>query len=266
MSERPAPDYALLDRLGAAGAIFYPRDDQSPCPPGASDHRLPVPGAVLAARFYRADPAYPTVVFFHGNGEVIADYDEMARVYHGRAGTNLVVVDFRAYGQSTGRPTFATLVEDALPVAAQLHSLLDTEAFVGRRYVMGRSLGAHPALEIAANGAAGFSGLIIESGAGMLRRFLGRLSADAATGALAAAHEEKLRAITLPALLIHGERDELVPPENARELHALLASEEKELLIIPGAGHNDIAWVGMAPYFAAIKRFVHGEDARPPGT
>src|SRR5205085_9496075 len=102
-------------------------------------------------------------------------------------------------------------------VAAYFHAALDERRFSPRRLIMGRSLGAHPALELAANASDGFAGLIIESGAGNIRRMLERtgLLDTELGGALAAAHEAKITSIALPTLLIHGEQDDLVPLSNA---------------------------------------------------
>ena len=49
----PYPDYALLDRAGAAQWMFFPRPDPVPPPAGASDHQIEVePGIHIAARLY----------------------------------------------------------------------------------------------------------------------------------------------------------------------------------------------------------------------
>jgi len=259
-----APDYALIDRAGSSAGIFYPRGDSSHAPAGATDLLLEVaPGVSLGARFYASDPALPTVLYFHGNGEIAGDHDDIAPFYHQYAGANLFVVDFRGYGRSGGRPSFATLVSDGPAAAERFHATLDEAGFSGRRFVMGRSLGSHPALEIAARCPERFLGLVIESGAANLRRLAERLGGGAVSGevaALVAGHEAKVAAIRLPALLIHGERDDLIPLAHARVLYDLLAGTERELLVIPGAGHNDILWVGIGPYFDAIRSFVgrHG--------
>ncbi len=258
------PDYGLIDRAGPGAGIFYPRRDPSPAPAGATDLLLEVaPGVSLGARFYAADPALPTILYFHGNGEVAGDHDDIAPLYHDYAGANLFVVDFRGYGRSGGTPSFATLVSDGPAAAERFHAILDEAGFSGRRYVMGRSLGSHPALEIAARCPERVLGLVIESGAANLRRLAERMGVDAGSGeaaALIAAHEAKIAAIRLPVLLIHGERDDLIPLAHARVLHDLLAGTERELLVIPGAGHNDLLWVGIAPYFEAIRSFIdsHG--------
>src|SRR5690242_1030865 len=109
MMDSDALDYALLDRLGVSDWIFYPRRDFGPPPAGAEDVHVPVaPGVAVACRFYPADPTLPSVLLFHGNGEVAADYDGIAPLYH-RARLNLFVADYRGYGASTGVPSFAAL-------------------------------------------------------------------------------------------------------------------------------------------------------------
>lgn len=253
------PDYALLDAVGAAGMMFFPRPDPQPTPPGASDLPIDVgPGASVNARFYAFDATLPTILYFHGNGEVAGDHDALAPLYR-QAGANLFVAEFRGYGRSTGQPSVEHLVSDAHPVAAFFHAHLDELGFNERRFVMGRSLGTHPALEVAANIAERFRGLIVESGAGGLRRMLARFGFDVDSGAgadLVEAHEAKVRSIQLPVLVIHGEWDELIPLQQALELYEMLADVERELLIIPGAGHNDLLWAGLQDYFEAIERFV----------
>ena len=257
-------DYSLLDRAGVASTMFYPQRDHSSPPSGAEDHLIEVePGVSVAARLYIADAARPTVLYFHGNGEVAGDHDGIAPLYHD-IGLNLFVAEFRGYGKSTGHPTVQALVADAHPVAAYFHETLDRRGFAPERFIMGRSLGAHPALEIAANAPEGFAGLVIESGAGNLRRMLERVGLldTELGGELAAAHEAKLRSIRLPTLVIHGEYDELISLSAAELLCDLLEGAEPRMEVIPGAGHNDLLWVGQPQYFGAIASFV--SDALEP--
>jgi len=69
----------------------------------------------------------------------------------------------------------------------------------------------------------------------------------------------KLSRISLPVLIIHGQDDVLIPASDAHELHRRCASPDKQLVLIPHAGHNDLMIVGMKPYMEAIKQFVTGE-------
>ena len=248
----------MIDRAGAASAMFYRRSDPSPPPDGASDHMIEVgPGVHAAARFCAASAKQPTILYFHGNGEIAADHDALAPLYHG-IGVNLFVAEFRGYGKSNGRPSMAALVGDGGTIAEAFHSHLNDQGFAARRFVMGRSLGSHPALDIAAREDARFVGLIIESGAANIGRLLDRAGlAESARGrTLTAAHDAKIRAIRLPTLIIHGEQDELVPLDRAKELQTQLTSAVVELLVIPRAGHNDLLWYGQQQYFAAIGALV----------
>ncbi len=260
MTAPGGPDYALLDASGQSASIFFPRRDVTSPPPGSADVQLPVePGVAVAARWYAFDPGAPTVLYFHGNGEVASDHDDIAPLYK-NIGLNLFVAEFRGYGASNGHPSIANLVSDAHPVVERFHELLDEQGFAAERYVMGRSLGSHPALEIAANLDERFRGLIIESGAANLRRMALRMGVDPEDGAegqaLVEAHEAKIRGIRLPVLILHGQRDDLVPLETAVQLNDLLEGTERELVVIPGAGHNDILFVGYQQYFDSIAQFV----------
>ena len=256
---RLAPDYALLDRRGLVRGLFYPRRDLSGPPPGASDHRVEVEAGVeVAGRFYPLDPSRPTILLFHGNGEIASDYDGIAPAYH-EIGANLFVADYRGYGGSDGIPSFASLIGDAHPVLAAFHALLDQGDFKSERFVMGRSLGSLPAAELAATADQRLAGLIIESGApdlDRLRRRAGVDPSDTEVDALVEAHAARLAAIRLPVVHLHGEWDQIIPLEYGIAFHEQLTTDEKQLVIIPGAGHNDIGWVGRELYFETLSRFI----------
>jgi fermentation-respiration switch protein FrsA (DUF1100 family) len=70
----------------------------------------------------------------------------------------------------------------------------------------------------------------------------------------------RIRSIRLPVLIIHGERDSLIPLSEATTLYGEIGSREKRLVIIPGADHNDIMLLGMEQYFSAIKEFVFSDS------
>jgi hypothetical protein len=215
-------------------------------------------GVSLGCRLYVAAPQEPSILFFHGNGEIAADYDDIAPLYR-RLGANLFVADYRGYGTSTGSPSFATMMADAHAVFRFFQELLAAQDFGGARYVMGRSLGAHSAVELAAHYPQALAGLIVESGTAGIGRMAERLAQAGrpqAAAELEARHLEKLRAIALPTLLIHGEWDELVPVERAWDLYETLTVERKRLVTIPQAGHNDLFFRGLQQYMAAVQAFV----------
>ena len=47
-----------------------------------------------------------------------------------------------------------------------------------------------------------------------------------------------------------------MPVARAHELQELLGSGQRELVVIPGAGHNDLLWRGQRAYFGTLGAFV----------
>jgi pimeloyl-ACP methyl ester carboxylesterase len=251
-------DFSLLDRPNVRQIMFYPRREGSPQPAGGRDLSIPAGDEVrLHARIYPGSADNPTIVFFHGNGEVVADYDEISLLY-AHAGLNLVVSDYRGYGQSTGSPVYTAMMSDAHAVKSAVLAELDTLQWLRGRYLMGRSLGALSALELASTDPDGLRGLIMESGASGLLGWARYVAPgeEADWQALAEAQRSRLAAVGLPLLTIHGAQDELIPVERALEAHEVAGSAVKELLVVPGAGHNDLLYVGMRPYFESLTAFV----------
>ena len=288
-----AVDYSVLDNAGAAAASFYPRRGWTETPAGAVDYAVTVAeGVQLSARFFAVGRDNPTLLFFYGNGETAAVYDDIAPRYN-ELGINFFVADYRGYGASGGAPCFTALLGDARRVLAWLRATMAALRFGGPLFVMGRSMGRHAAFELAAGDAAGngdtgtvagavdggvhgvtdggidgatagaidggiaraIDGVIIESGRPTLGRFTAGLPALAAQR-LEDAYQAKVRSIGLPALVLHGQWDETAPLAEAVGMFNGLRSARKHLEIIPGAGHNDLMYVGYRQYFGAIGRFV----------
>ena len=248
-------DYSILDQPEIVQFVFYPRGDWTPCPPGARDYLVKVEeGVSISCRFYPMSDRAPCILFFHGNGEVACDYDWIAPAYN-RQGISLFVADYRGYGLSSGSPTFASMIADAHPI---FKFFLQTVGSVPL-FLMGRSLGSHSAVELAINYPEGLQGLIVESSAANAARLL-RLFGFSIDPNQAKELEEatlaRIRSITLPVLIIHGECDSLIPPSEAITFFNTAGSREKRLVTIPGADHNDLLLIGMEQYFSAIKEFV----------
>jgi alpha-beta hydrolase superfamily lysophospholipase len=259
------PDYTEIDRSSILTYVFYPRDTSSTCPRWGFDHFVPVAeGVSLHCRFYKENDSWPWVLHFHGNGEVVSDYDEIA-IFYLKYGINLVVVDYRGYGKSSGEPTLTDISQDAHIVFDSVTKELAKRGFPSALWIMGRSLGSIPALEIAHRQKDAIKGLIIESGFPSITRLFAHLDVPAAGIDLDAIDRQCLamvREITTPILIIHGEYDTLVQLEEAETLSEQIGSDEKELLIIPGANHNDIMFVGLKQYFEAIKKFIEEGEQR----
>ncbi|MEK7215660.1 MAG: alpha/beta fold hydrolase, partial [Chloroflexota bacterium] len=249
------PNYAIVEGTEAAYLGFFPTQRRTPAPPGAVDLRVPVAGGVeIECRFHTGDPAGPNVLYFHGNGETVYDYDDIAPMFT-TLGLNLFFSDFRGYGSSGGSPSFPTMLSDAHVILTAFLDLLETQGLAGPRFVMGRSMGGHSAVELAAHHPEQLSGLILESSAPHIGRLLDYLKgAGDHEGAakLLEQHLAKVRAISMPVLAIHGEWDDLIPMGRAVEFFNLLTMRDKRMERVPQAGHNDILWAGPQQYLDAV--------------
>ena len=251
--------YHPLDRPEILSFIFYLRRDFTKAPPNASDHFIPVDKDIsISCRFYTHSQSSPSIIFFHGNGEVVSDYDYIAPMYN-QLGINLFVADYRGYGASQGSPTFSNTISDAPIIFTAFTDLLSESHYSGGIFVMGRSLGSISAIEITHRYHEQIKGLIIESGFASIVNLLSHLGLPAKSLGIKDVdfpNLAKIRAITMPMLIIHGEYDSLIPPSEAEALFTASATRDKRLVIIPKADHNDIMWVGMERYLEAIKEFV----------
>ena len=259
----PAVDYSPLDRPEISMNSFYPRRNWTLLPAGAEDHLVSVEdGVSLSCRFFPVGSPgapdtpnnSPTILFFYGNGETAVDYDGIAPIYN-QVGINFFVADYRGYGGSDGLPAFSTMLFDARKVQGSLWELLDAGGYRGPRFVMSRSMGRHAAFELAANPPEGLMGLIIESGRPSLGNFTYGLE-PAEAQKFQDVYLEKVLSIQLPVLVIHGQMDDLAPLRDAVDMYQRFVASDKNLLIIPGAGHNDLMHIGIKEYFAAIHQFV----------
>ncbi|MBX3161856.1 MAG: alpha/beta hydrolase [Deltaproteobacteria bacterium] len=245
---------SIFDRDDFNRALFFPRADRSPAPPDATDMFVGVGGANVHVRMHAAVPGTRcTLLLFHGNGEVVADYDAGARMF-AAAGGALAVADYRGYGASEGAPTLRDLIADARPIAAAVAA-----ARPGPMVVMGRSLGGAAAHELYARPLPQMVGVVLESAFFDLAGLIGRRGlppprthapADLATFDPAT----KLALGRLPLLVLHGALDSLILHDEAEAALAAAGSADKRLVTIPERGHNDVS--GEPTYWAALGTFL----------
>lgn len=259
-----------LDVPVALGRIFHPRPDPAGPrgePLSANDAFVAAPdGEKLHLRFFITDENAPNLIFFHGNGEIVSDYDDLAPLFM-RAGLNCVFAEYRGYGLSTGAPTVSGLYPDCLASFDFALRELRERGCDGKTIVMGRSLGSACALELAAKRKEATDGLVIESGFAYALPLLELLGVDAA--ALGATEEEcfgnlkKMAGWDKPLLVIHAERDRIIPISDGRALFKAAPAKDKIFLSVPGAGHNDIFAYGMDDYLRELAAFAAKIGATP---
>ena len=261
-------DYSALDRPEVLMFLFHPRPESGPrkAPesgpqeliPVQKDHLIPVEtDIVIGARFHMAEKSGCNILFFHGNGEIVADYDDLAPIFN-QMGINFLAADYRGYGQSTGQPTVTGMMRDCHMIFDYVQNWLQQNNYPGPLIAMGRSLGSASVLELAFHYQDRLAALVVESGfayAEPLLRLLGidpqslGFREEAGFGNI-----DKIGQFEKPTLIIHAEYDHIIPLSEGKALFEASPSKNKTMLEIPGANHNDIFMRGMNEYMTAIRQ------------
>lgn len=235
--------------------LFYPRPDYSGPPDGAEEIYIDVESGVKThVRRHQNPAARFSLLFFHGNGEIVADYNDLADAF-ADLGAEFIVCDYRGYGQSGGSPTLRNSLEDSRRIYAYLK---DNGKLLGQVVVMGRSLGSACAIELCAS-LNDVAGCVIESGYAdpvplVERRGL-QIGKTTPEEDKLFNNSHKISRVNCPLLIMHGARDELIVPAEAELNFSKAGSENKFLKILEGVGHNDIMMAPGNIYFSTLRSF-----------
>ncbi|MCZ6866434.1 MAG: alpha/beta hydrolase [Chloroflexi bacterium] len=194
-----------------------------------------------------------TWLWFHGNAGNIGDRVENLKLLHDELGVNVFLFDYRGYGRSQGRPTEKGTYLDADAALAYLRSRSDVSH--ERIVYYGRSLGAAVAVDLATRHPP--YGLILESPFPSIRYMARQAYPFLPIWPLIKARYDsltKIAKVEAPILILHGDKDDLVPIDAGRKLFDA-AREPKDFYTVEGAGHNDGYIVGGQPYFTALRAF-----------
>lgn len=196
----------------------------------------------------------PVIVWCHGNaGNVINRLENMKLLY--QSGLSVFLFDYRGYGRSQSlRPSEEGLYLDA--VGAYDYVTRTRRVRPERIVLFGRSLGAAVAGELAAQKPA--AALILESAfpsiEAVAKFHYGGLPVHWLLGAEFRLID-RLPHLSLPKLIIHGDRDDIIPIELGRQVFES-AKPPKEWHVIHGADHNNTYQVGGAAYFRRVATFI----------
>ncbi len=222
-------------------------------------------GVKLHGWLVPAPDARATVVWFHGNAGNIGDRVDNIGYLHRRLRVNVFIFDYRGYGRSDG--SLSDLSEEATyrdghGALAYLRARPDLAHT--RLVYFGRSLGAAIAVELARTHPP--AGLILETAFTTLKDVARVHYPFVPLWFLRTKYESlrKIPEIRVPVMIVHGDRDEIVPLDQAHRLYAA-ANEPKRLYIIRGAHHNDTYVAGGARYFEEWATFLESLEERPRG-
>lgn len=210
-------------------------------------------GLQLNGWFFATPSPRATILVFNGNAGNRAHRGSLAQAFR-RHGFQVLLFDYRGYGENPGLPTEAGLAEDSLAARRYLASRPDVDA--SRIVYFGESLGAAVAVRLAAEHPP--AALVLRSPFTSMAdvgqhhypilpvRLLLRDRFDAI---------DQIRRIRVPLLVIAGGQDRIVPTEQSRRLYEA-AGEPKTMVVIPGADHNDAELAEGDDMIETVVRFL----------
>lgn len=213
-------------------------------------------GVRLHGWFVPAAGARLTLLWLHGNaGNISHRLDNLLRM-HRRLGVHVFLFDYRQYGRSQGNVSEQGTYLDAQAAwqTLQQRGDVDPQGIV----LFGRSLGGAVAVDLALR--VRCKALILESPFTSVAEMAARIVPLLPIGRLLRIQYDTLQKIpqvTAPILILHGDRDEIVPFEHGQRLFAA-ANEPKTFYTISGAGHNNTYVVGGDAYWQAWRSFLRG--------
>lgn len=254
---------SFIDNPTVSSIVFYPRKSSIPTmlSPNTKILKLEVSKKItIGGFFYLNDFNLPTILMFHGNGEIASDYQNFLDFFFD-CGVNLAVVDFRGYGFSTGKPIYSSLISDALPIYNEFYKWMLKHKIKDSLFLLGRSLGSACTSEIGAHNPESLRGVIFESGFASMYNMMTRLfrvsGPDVSPEGLSDySNDTRIRKFQKPVLIIHGTNDWIIPCDEGKLIYENIPEGvDKKLVLIEGAGHNDI-FSYKEEYTTPLKEFI----------
>ena len=192
------------------------------------------------------------VLFFHGNAGNISHRLDSIEIFH-QLGLDTLIIDYRGYGQSSGKPTEQGTYLDA---EAAWNYLVDERGVAANRIIIfGRSLGGAIGAWLGTQQTA--AAVIIESsftsGVDMARRLYPFLPARLITRLHYPAAEYASR-LQCPVLVVHSRDDEIIPFEMGQSIYAA-APQRKSFLELRG-DHNSGFFISRNDYLPGLDKFI----------
>lgn len=229
--------YFLQEKL-----IFLPeeldRDFSFDFPTEFEEHFIQMEdGAVINALHFKSDSAKGLILYFHGNAGSLIRWGEAVEPYVAM-GFDVLIMDYRGYGKSTGSRSYASMLADADRLYEFALTLTSEEKIV----LFGRSLGSSFASYLA--GKNNPSQLLLETPFYSLgdiakrvmpifpQKFLLRFNFK---------NYESLKGAKCPIYIFQGTDDNIVPFESAQKLYDSLDPKQAKLFVIKGGDHNNLA-------------------------
>ena len=194
--------------------------------------------------------AQTVVIAFHGNADLAVWLVPWAQELSRRAGVTVLVPEYRGYGGVAGQPSYLGAAADALGALEYARTLKPA-----RVVLFGHSLGTAIAVELAnAMGHTPPAALVLQSPFTSARDMASRMLMPVVPWVWARSarfHYDtraSVRELDVPGWVAHGRIDITIPSRMGRDVFEN-ARRKGELLLVAGAGHNDVAELGGEPYW-----------------
>ncbi len=245
---------SILNHPIISERYFFPRYE-----PFENPYFIECNGVKLACYYQNNHSDAKTIIYFHGNGEVVADYLDFFPELFNQAKYNLLLFEFRGYGMSSGKPALVNMLADVECVVKKLNIPQSKIIFYGR------SVGTLYATHAASVSPNAFA-LILESGiADIEERIMLRISSPTEISStykeLKQAFnkhfnsKQKLSAFKGKSLVLHTENDQLVSVEHGKKLYEYL-KQPKKIHLFERGDHNTIFMVNKNTYFQILFDFL----------
>lgn len=188
-------------------------------------------GAMLNGVYFYARQAKGVMLYFHGNAQNILDMQYAAKPFVDR-GYDFLAMDYRSYGKSTGKLSEENLFDDA----ALFYDWLKNNDWQENEIILyGRSLGTGIATELASR--TNPAGVLLYSPYYSMSSLVADIYPIFPARLLLKYPLESgkyMQTVTAPVLILHGDKDTLIPIEHAQELSEVRG----KLVVFEGGGHN----------------------------
>jgi len=212
-------------------------------------------GVRLHAWFLPVKGSKLSILFCHGNGGNISHRLDRVLLMQQHLGVDTLLFDYRGYGHSEGSPDEEGTYRDA---RAAWRWLVGRVGDPGRIVIYGESLGAAVALQLALE--TDPRALILESPFASIPEMAKAVYPFLPVWPLVRTRYDnvgRIGGLRVPLLVLHGDRDEIVPFAQGRRVFDA-APEPKTFFAIPGAHHNDTYAVGGEAYWRTLRAFLDG--------
>ncbi len=210
----------------------------------------------ITSLFLPAKESDKVVIYFHGNAGNI--YHRIPSLIQLRKfGMNVVGVSYRGYGKSEGKCSEDGVYLDGKAIFNYVSEKL---GFLQNNVIIiGRSIGTAVAINTAQNKDIGGLILVTPLTSGKAHANAGSLSSVSSIAGDSFNNIGKMKNIKSPILVIHGTKDRVIPHSMGKEIFDA-ANSKKKLVIIDGAGHNDLQNVHAQKYWSSIFNFLNSAN------